>query len=455
MEDIFNWCREGETLQVRIWLDDPKNDINQGDDHGFSPLHWAAFAGRTSIVDMLLNRGARINATNMGDDTALHLAVSHGHSECVSLLLRNKADVNALNEHGNTALHYACFWGYQQVAEELIAYGAQANVANVNGETPLDKCHRQMLSRIVELASASNQDLSKKVSYRDANYMKRQLEQRTRDAKLSRNPEISLKDLNLHTKTAITTSGETWRGTWNDNIEINAKFINYGTECTPRIVRDFLEEYPKMRIFSHPNVLPVIGCVNEPPSLVVVNQYLPLGSLYNLLHERKQFVIDSQQVIKFALDIARGMAFLHSLDPLVSRLYLNSFHILIDDDLTARINMADAKFSFQERNKIYQPAWMAPEALQKKESEINVRAANMWSFAVLLWELATRQVPFAGLSAIEIGMKVALEDLRVNVTPQIPHHLGRLLRICMNEEPSKRPSFDQIVPILTKMAHAN
>ena len=39
------------------------------------------------------------------------------------------------------------------------------------------------------------------------------------------------------------------------------------------------------------------------------------------------------------------------------------FYLLfqIDEDLTARINMADAKFSFQEKGRIYQPAWMSPE----------------------------------------------------------------------------------------------
>lgn len=454
MEDIFNWCREGNTLQVRIWLDDTKNDMNEGDDHGFSPLHWACFAGRTSIVDMLLNRGARINATNMGDDTALHLAASHGHSDCVNLLLKNKADVNPLNEHGNTPLHYACFWGYQEIAEMLILHGAQANVANVNGDTPIDKCHRLLAARVCELASANHQDLSRKVAYREASQMSgNHAKLRTRNATLSRHPGIALQDLNLTEKTAITTSGETWRGTWN-NIDICAKFINYGPECTARIVRDFTEEYPRLRIFSHPNLLPVIGCSNQPPSLVVVTEYQQFGSLYQVLHENKAFAIDNRQSIKFALDIARGMAFLHSLNPMVPRLYLNSFHVLISEDMTARINMADAKFSFQERNKIYHPAWMAPEALQKKESEINLQAANMWSFAIILWELATKQVPFSGLSAIEIGMKVALEDLRISILPGIPNHIARLTKICMNEEPGKRPSFDQIIPILTKMAHA-
>lgn len=37
----------------------------------------------------------------------------------------------------------------------------------------------------------------------------------------------------------------------------------------------------------------------------------------------------------------------------------------------------------------------------------------MWSFAVLLWELVTREVPFADLSNMEIGMKVRLLELRV------------------------------------------
>ena len=42
----------------------------------------------------------------------------------------------------------------------------------------------------------------------------------------------------------------------------------------------------------------------------------------------------------------------------------------------------------------------------KKREEINNRAADMWSYSVLLWELATREVPFADMSPMEIGMKV-------------------------------------------------
>lgn len=56
------------------------------DDHRFSLLHWASREGHLSIVDMLIQRGARVNATNMGDDTALHLSAAHGHREVVLMV---------------------------------------------------------------------------------------------------------------------------------------------------------------------------------------------------------------------------------------------------------------------------------------------------------------------------------------------------------------------------------
>ena len=55
---------------------------------------------------------------------------------------------------------------------------------------------------------------------------------------------------------------------------------------------------------------------------------------------------------------------------------------------------------------MYQPEWMAPEALSRSPKQINTKAADMWSFAVLLWELASREVPFPDLTPMEAGMKV-------------------------------------------------
>lgn len=123
----------------------------------------------------------------------------------------------------------------------------------------------------------------------------------------------------------------------------------------------------------------------------------------------------------------------------------------IEDDLTARINMGDAKFSFQEVGRLYQPAWMSPEALTRRREDRNWQACDMWSYAICIWELATREIPFADLSPMECGMRIATEGLRVTIPPGTSPYLAKLINICMNEDPGKRPTFDMILPILDKM----
>jgi len=72
---------------------------------------------------------------------------------------------------------------------------------------------------------------------------------------------------------------------------------------------------------------------------------------------------------------------------------------------------------------------------------------------MVLWEMVTREMPFKEYSPMQIGMKIATENLRVLVPTGISPHIHQMIRICMKEEPSKRPKFENIVPILEKMAN--
>ena len=45
-------------------------------------------------------------------------------------------------------------------------------------------------------------------------------------------------------------------------------------------------------------------------------------------------------------------------------------------------------------------------------------------------------------------LQIALEGLRVSIPPGLSPHIAKLIRICMNEDPGKRPTFDMISPIL-------
>ncbi|MGH0181113.1 UNVERIFIED_CONTAM: hypothetical protein FKN15_005883 [Acipenser sinensis] len=78
---------------------------------------------------------------------------------------------------------------------------------------------------------------------------------------------------------------ELWKGRWQGN-DIVVKVLKV-RDWTTRKSRDFNEEYPKLRIFSHPNVLPMLGACQSPPAPhpIIITHWMPYGSLYNVLHE--------------------------------------------------------------------------------------------------------------------------------------------------------------------------
>ena len=64
-------------------------DIDEKDDAGWTPLHWAAFGGHLTIVRFLVDEGATVNAESVNGDAPLDVAAGRGHSEVVRFLADN------------------------------------------------------------------------------------------------------------------------------------------------------------------------------------------------------------------------------------------------------------------------------------------------------------------------------------------------------------------------------
>ncbi|NWR81913.1 ILK kinase, partial [Centropus unirufus] len=239
-------------------------------------------------------------------------------------LLQVKADVNAVNEHGNTALHYACFWGHAAVAELGIPMAPRGD-GNPNGsmwswESP--PCRRLLVGPRDSHGAASRWTSGRRSTHPPPALP-------AGNGTLNKLAGIDFKQLNLSQKLNENQSGELWKGRWQGN-DIVIKMLKI-RDWTTRKSRDFNEEYPKLRIFSHPNVLPVLGACQAPPAPhpIIISHWMPYGSLYNVLHEGTNFVVDQVQAVKFALEVARGMAFLHTLEPLIPRHHLNSRGVMV------------------------------------------------------------------------------------------------------------------------------
>ncbi|CAN8101516.1 unnamed protein product [Discula destructiva] len=100
---------------------------------GRTPIQAAAESGdgSTDLVDLLLSRGADINAapSPCGGLTALQAACFEGHAGMVRHLLARGANVNAAaaRQGGVTALQGACRVGERDIADMLLAAGAEVN----------------------------------------------------------------------------------------------------------------------------------------------------------------------------------------------------------------------------------------------------------------------------------------------------------------------------------------
>jgi peptidoglycan/LPS O-acetylase OafA/YrhL len=106
---------------------------------GASNIWAAAGAGDLGAIERHLASGVAVDALDPDrGGTPLMWAAVAGRAEATELLIERGADVNAAGQDGGTALHGAAFLGHEKAVEVLIRAGANLNAANKSGSTPLD-----------------------------------------------------------------------------------------------------------------------------------------------------------------------------------------------------------------------------------------------------------------------------------------------------------------------------
>jgi ankyrin repeat protein len=121
-------------------------NVNAKENYGWTPLCYAAGRCNKVMVEVLLANKADPEAENNDGQTPLHNAAQIGCKEVVELLLANKAKVNAEDHYGMTPLHSAAYGGRKDVVELLLASKAEVDAKDSIGETPLDRAARESCS---------------------------------------------------------------------------------------------------------------------------------------------------------------------------------------------------------------------------------------------------------------------------------------------------------------------
>jgi ankyrin repeat protein/tetratricopeptide (TPR) repeat protein len=130
---------QSDWLRVARYLLDhqARVDVLSPGNYDETPLITAAENGHKAMVELLLERGADINAKDKRGMTALHLAAQHGFQAVVEALIAHKADVNALDDGRRTPLAVAAAYKRASVVQQLLQAGANPNLVDGYGATCL------------------------------------------------------------------------------------------------------------------------------------------------------------------------------------------------------------------------------------------------------------------------------------------------------------------------------
>ena len=111
-------------VKLREAATGPAWNVNAQAASGATPLFWAVMRGLKDDVQLLLDKGANVNAVDAYQDSILDVAVRMDHADVVAQLLAKGADVNAKDQRGFTPLYYAKAGDLGKIVDMLRKHGA-------------------------------------------------------------------------------------------------------------------------------------------------------------------------------------------------------------------------------------------------------------------------------------------------------------------------------------------
>ncbi|KAG0503349.1 hypothetical protein HPP92_003421 [Vanilla planifolia] len=232
--------------------------------------------------------------------------------------------------------------------------------------------------------------------------------------------------------------------------EVAIKLISQPEEdgtLAAAVEQQFNSEVALLLSLRHPNIITFVAACKKPPVFCIITEYMAGGSLRKFLHKQEPHSVPLKLVLKLAIEIARGMDYLHSQG--ILHRDLKSENILLDQDLSVKV--ADFGISCREsqcgtgRGFTGTYRWMAPEMIKEKH---HTRKVDVYSFGIVLWELLTALIPFHDMNPEQAAFAVAEKNARPPLPSSCPMAFKHLIRLCWEANPVKRPHFEEIIAIL-------
>jgi len=212
---------------------------------------------------------------------------------------------------------------------------------------------------------------------------------------------------------------------------------------------------------NHPHILRFLGLIRDSEPLRLVFEYCAGGSLFELLHNQWHIQLSWLQRLKILHDSARAMDYLHSFDPAIIHRDLKSLNLMLlapveDQFSNPHVKLGDFGFARAKEREMTQGVgtkhWMAPEVLR---TTAYTEKADIFSYAMVIFEVICRHVPFEKLQPIVVAKKIGSGE-RPSVTDHVkadavPEGLVELMESCWAQEPQGRPTSREIATTLGRI----
>eukprot|EP01088_Endostelium_zonatum_P017271 TRINITY_DN5006_c0_g1_i1.p1 TRINITY_DN5006_c0_g1~~TRINITY_DN5006_c0_g1_i1.p1 ORF type:complete len:731 (-),score=119.17 TRINITY_DN5006_c0_g1_i1:65-2257(-) len=261
--------------------------------------------------------------------------------------------------------------------------------------------------------------------------------------------------------------GTVWKatlsGTCPSTLAVSKKYAE------PFAAKTFIENTADLRVFSkevsnmkdlhHKNILPLMAYVLEANQLYLITPLMRGGNVFDLIHSKSAPHLSGADLKRIALDTAKGVKYLHTLPKKMIHRDLKSMNLLIETKYRrgkpignlriADFGLSRSKEMTAKMSRIGTVQWVAPEVLLG--SEYNEKC-DVFSYAVILWEIGSGEIPFEGLAGQEVAEKVVYAKARPRMDGDWGAERKKLIYECWHDEPTKRPNFVEIVDRIESMS---
>ncbi|XP_077870330.1 insulin-like peptide receptor [Saccoglossus kowalevskii] len=246
-----------------------------------------------------------------------------------------------------------------------------------------------------------------------------------------------------------------------DKRKVAVKTVNENASIRDRI--EFLNEASIMKAFNCHHVVRLLGVVSKGQPTLVVMELMARGDLKNWLRSHRADEPSNEdklaptvgQILHMAAEIADGMAYLAA-QKFVHR-DLAARNCMVDDSGTVKIgdfgmtrDIYETDYYRKGGKGLLPVRWMGPESLK---DGIFTSHSDVWSYGVVLWEMATlAEQPYQGLSNEQV-LKYVIDGNSLDKPTGCPDRMFELMALCWQYNPKMRPTFIELIENLE--SHGN